>query len=169
MTPTKNFFLDMDLTLAKFPKKHGEQGTQKYKTESGFFSKLQPYAKIELLNEVIKGKDNVFSLSNSPTEQADFDKDFWMMKHLPALPVERRIYNRGGLTAELSKSEVAERYLGRKLTKNDILVDDSISNLVDWENAGGTAIFKKNRGENTNWDGKSVSRLSTIASLIAAS
>lgn len=163
-----NIFLDMDGMVAKFPAEHGEMGTQKFRTEKGFFKKLQPYKNIDTLNQAIKeSKNNVFILSNSPNKQADLDKNLWLDKFLPAIKKENRIFNRGGLTATYEKSYIAEKFLGRKLTQQDILIDDSLHNLLDWSSAGGLAIFKKNRNVSVSWEGKKVSRLSTIAKIIA--
>lgn len=162
-----NIFLDMDLTVAKFPVKHGEMGTQKFRTEKGFFQKLEPYKNIDIVEQAIReSANNIFILSNSPTEQADHDKNLWLDKFLPSIKQENRIFNRGGLTAQFEKSYIAEQFLGRKLTQNDVLIDDSLHNLLQWSSAGGIAIFKKNRNASIEWNGKKVSRMSTLAKII---
>lgn len=165
---SKKIFLDMDFTLAIFPVKHGEQGTQRYKTQEGFFSKLKPYKNVEMVNNAVAGGnvDTTYILSNSPTEQADSDKEAWLDKYLSAIPKENRIFNRGGLTAEKTKAEVAVEILGRELTPDDILIDDTVKNLIEWEEAGGTAIRKHNRNYKVNWNGKHITRMTTLAKLI---
>lgn len=163
----KNYFLDMDLTLAAFPLKHGEMGTQQYRTKAGFFQKLKPYANIEAVNMAIIGKKNVYILSNSPTETADNDKRNWLDEFLPAIPEVKRIFNRGGLTANQTKAQVAETILGRKLTKNDILIDDCIKNLKEWEAAGGKAIHKQTRQPNAKkWNGENITRMTQLAKIL---
>lgn len=162
------FFLDMDLTVAKFPIQHGEQGTKKYRLDTGFFCELQPYANVEQVNKAIQTKkaSGVYILSNSPTEQADADKDIWLDKYLPAIPQENRIFNRGGLYAVKTKAAVAMEFLGRPLTKDDILVDDCPKNCAEWVKAGGTAIRKRRRNDGIQWQGKSLYRMTTLANLI---
>lgn len=44
------------------------------------------------------------------------------------------------IITELSKVEEAMRFLGRPLSKQDILIDDFNENLILWKNAGGSAI-----------------------------
>ncbi len=162
------YWLDMDLCLAKFIAEHGEMGDRRYRTQPGYFLTLKPYANIDAVNRAVKRRTNVYILSNSPTKQADIDKQAWLDIYLPNMPKKRRIYNRGHLTAEFTKAQVAARILGRPLNKDDILIDDSLRNLVEWTEAGGTAVLKKNRGVNVEWSGASVYRMTQIADLIAA-
>ena len=171
----KNIFFDMDFTIVNSIELlvDGELGTQKYKTERGWFKKLKPYKNIELLNDLARN-GNVWILSNSPTEQADFDKNWWLDMYIPNIPVTKRIFNRGAIAANKTKAQVAMEVLGRKLTVNDILFDDAIENCKDWEKAGGRAILKTTRIKNDClnagkvWNGETVARLSTIARRITA-
>lgn len=163
----KIYFLDMDLTLVAFPCKHGEQGTKRHRTEEGFFKKLKPYAQISSVNAVIEGKDNIYILSNSPTEIADSDKCEWLNEHLPAIPQKNRFFNRGGLSAEKTKAEIAIEILGRPLTLDDILIDDSVENLKTWESAGGYAIQKQPNIPNYPvWHGKKITRMTQLAEIL---
>ena len=161
-----NIFLDMDYTLAKFPAEHGELGTKRYKTQSGFFAKLKPYKNIELVNQALKKNKNTFILSNSPNEIADKDKKTWIKQYLPNMPLKRCIFNRGGLTAEKTKAEIAESKLNRKLLCSDILIDDSVTNCEEWVKAGGTAILKSNKKKTNNCKYSEVTRLAQIGRII---
>lgn len=44
------------------------------------------------------------------------------------------------IITESSKVDEAIRFLGRSLSKNDVLIDDFNENLLLWQNAGGSAI-----------------------------
>jgi len=161
----------MDWTLSPFPNEHGEEGTKRYRLEEGFFRKFKPFTGIDILNEAIANSDfeNIYILSNSPTEEIDNDKRFWLDKWLPAVPEKNRIFNRGFLHHGKPKAEIAMEVLGRPLEWYDTLVDDNITILQQWQRAGGFGIKKHIRGENVeecNWYGLRMAYLKQIAEMI---
>ncbi len=104
-------FLDMDYTIVQFPQGEGELGTKRYKTEQGFFRNLKPYSNIWLVDKAIKETEKeVYVLSNSPHEQADEDKSFWLDSYVPSLPKQRRIFNNN------SNSKFSQRKSLKRLT-----------------------------------------------------
>ena len=68
----------------------------------------------------------------SPNIYALKEKNNWLNKYLPELPIEKRIF--------VPYGDVKYKYLPSKITSFDYLIDDHTKNLLDWKEAGGTGI-----------------------------
>ena len=128
----KKIFLDLDGTLAKF---NVRNALKRFDNEKGFFAKLGAYKNIEHINEMAKN-GNIYIISASPNEQADYDKIQWIMKYLPNLPATNILLCRLGV----NKAQHIEEKYNCKIDKTCILLDDYTKNLIEWENAGGIGI-----------------------------
>lgn len=144
-------FVDLDGTLAQFKYVPEEELYKK-----GYFLNLEP------LNEVVhavnrlaeKGHDIwILSAYLIESEYALVEKSKWAEKYLPDI---RRIF----IPCGNSKAQSVENAFGRKLSADDILLDDHTANLFDFERHGGTAVKLLNgmNGKNGKWQGAKVSR-----------
>lgn len=149
----KNFriFLDMDGTLANFPDITTNKHLLDDMYQKGFFENLEPLPFLHEMNKVAAlFPENIFVLSaciDSPFCKPE--KIQWLKKHLPAACKENVIFT---TTRRKKSAYIAEKLYGgkrRRLSKYDILIDDYSKNIIEWENAGGTAIKFKN-GYNLN-------------------
>lgn len=159
----KKIFLDMDGTLAVFPKKHGESGTKRYK-EKNFFNNLKAYSNVALVNELIKeNPQKFFILSTSPHAVADNDKIEWLNQYLPSLRKENILFNR----PTISKADFVKNKFG-EINKDYVLFDDYSLNLILWEQAGGTPIKRalSNSTSGYTYFGMCFSRLSTFCKYV---
>jgi 5'(3')-deoxyribonucleotidase len=143
----KKYYFDMDGVLADFDGQPNALG--RFIKEVGFFLLLKPTQVAEALQELLKDnqvRENVYILSSSPNQQADYDKLFWIYDHLPLLKHENIIFVRGGD----KKKAYAEA--------NAVLIDDYSENLLQWEEAGGVGIKLINgrNGSGKKWKGKTL-------------
>lgn len=127
----KRIFIDMDGTLAEW--KNISSNEELYK--KGYYESLKPnkYLLEETKKLIKEGKD-VYILSSflSDSNYALNEKNLWLNKHLPELPISKRIF--------VPYGDIKYKYLPSKITSFDYLIDDHTKNLLDWKDAGGTAI-----------------------------
>lgn len=141
----KRIFIDMDGTIADI---HGEENWyERVKNEEDFFEKLNPFSNLIVALFLIsmkypKEEVELFSLSAIDESFAKKAKDKWTDTQASFIDKANRIYTKCG--------ESKADYVG-PLTKDDILLDDYTKNLLDWVDAGGTAIKVRN---NINCSGK---------------
>ena len=157
----KRLFFDLDGTLARF---NVRNALKRFDNEKGFFAKLLAYKGIEVVNELAK-KGNVYIISASPNEQADKDKLQWLSKYLPNIKQENITICRIGE----NKAKIIESKYNRKITKNDLLIDDYTKNLIEWENNKGTGIKRITTVSDNSrrlWKGLQLKDLTKINTLI---
>ena len=137
-------FFDMDDTLTDFSKGDSEFLTKMY--EEGYFLDLKPFPFLNEVNKIAAFcPENIFIISAClQTPFCRKEKTEWLKKNLPAAMKENILFTRVGK----AKHNFVKWKLHRKIDKYDILIDDYSKNLIEWENAGGTAIKFKN-GFNT--------------------
>ena len=132
----KVLFVDLDGTMARFYE-HTNYLEKMY--ERGYFANLRPYDSLVYAVQQIalQKKMRVIILSTYPGENryAKEEKEIWLHINLPHGGYEEII-----VPMHYSKPAEAEKYLGRKLGRNDYLLDDYTKNLKAWEKAGGTGI-----------------------------
>lgn len=141
----KRIFIDMDGTIADI---HGEENWyERVKNEEDFFKKLNPFTNLIVALFLIslkypKEEVELFSLSAIEKSFAKTAKDEWIAKEASFINESNRIYTKCG--------DRKADYVG-PITKDDILLDDYSKNLIEWVEAGGTAIKVRN---NINCSGK---------------
>lgn len=125
------FFIDMDGTLAEW--RDIKSNSELY--QKSYYESLKPnnYLLEEVKKLIKEGKD-IYILSSflSDSDYALKEKNIWLNKYLPELPVQKRIF--------VPYGDVKYKYLPSKITSFDYLIDDHTKNLLDWKEAGGTGI-----------------------------
>lgn len=122
-------YCDMDGVLANFEKV--ENAKNRYATEKGFFSQLEPIKEnIQAIQMLLANGYDINILSASPNKNADRDKFTWLMKYLPNLTIAKIIFCRNG--------ENKADYV--KDIDNSLLIDDYSKNLVEWKALGGKVL-----------------------------
>lgn len=128
-------FLDLDGTLAKFNSK--KNALQRFDNEKGFFANLKPYKYIEVINEIAtKGNVEVYIISATPNEQADFDKMIWIKTYLKDIKQDNICFCR----LNENKAKVIKDKLNITIDNQCILLDDYTKNLIEWKNLNGIGI-----------------------------
>lgn len=128
MTATKRIFFDMDGVLAEFK----PEAKMDDLLSDGYYRNLKPLQKnIDALNYLVEKGAEVFILSKVLSDKARKEKDDWLDAYQVNIPKSKRLY----VEIDEDKSD----YIA-DLTADDILLDDFSSNLIEWTNAGGTAI-----------------------------
>ena len=139
-------YVDMDGVIAKW---QSYDIPRSEFTSIGFYSNLEAQQNLLIaLNSII---DNVYIISHYVDDfpSAISEKKSWLQKYMPNLkPSHIHIIKKSQ-----NKSDVV-----KKLSKNDILIDDYNANLQIWENAGGTSIKFVNRfnDKHKSWNGKRI-------------
>ncbi len=148
----KNLYVDMDGTLCRFYER--AMCVEKCR-EPGFFRSLSPYENLVkalqiLSNSVLDVKENfrVCILSAVYDDSAGADKEYWIRKYISDdIPVFF-----SGL--DVKKSVFAGNLYGtNRLSKDDYLLDDYSKNLIEWSEAGGTAVKFGNELNGRGWNG----------------
>ena len=151
------FYFDMDGTLAIYPKE------EKWWLIPGIFKELKPQKQvIEAAKKLIAAGEDVYVLSayakGSP-EVRDH-KNEWLDKYLPELKAENRIFVFCG-------ENKAEAIGG--ISETDVLIDDYNVNLVEWFEAGGTAIKILNGiNHKKSWKGVSIKAIGSVDAIVSA-
>lgn len=129
----KRLFVDMDGTLARF---HDATDYLEHMYEEGFFRNLEPFENmVEGIRQFIKDHPDVEVYTCSAVIRSPHcinDKNAWMDKYLPEIPLDHRIYTEIGH----SKAE----YIEGGITKDDYLLDDYNKGLHQFVYSGGSAI-----------------------------
>ena len=126
-------FVDIDGTIAEW--KVGSSLCDLHK--KGFFYDVKPnkelisFIQSYLNNERIE----IYILTAYISQQAIEDKNKWLDEHMPIIR-QNRIF----VPDKQNKAKFVENIFKEKLDKSFILLDDHTPNLIQWEEAGGTAI-----------------------------
>ncbi len=141
-------FVDMDGTINYFNNNIDSLDSVYSK---GYFSNLHPRNQVvEALREYSKHDSEVYVLANViDSPYAINEKNEWLDKYLPELDQQHRIFVPYGK----NKTD----YIQGNITKMDFLLDDSETNLIEW-NKQGSAIKLVNElnDRESEWDGESV-------------
>lgn len=157
----KKIFLDLDGTLANF---NVENALERFDKECGFFSSLDAYEGIEVVNELARTHE-VFIISASPNEQADKDKMFWIKKYLSNIKQQNITLCRIG---ENKAKTIQEKY-SIEIDPKCYLLDDYTKNLNEWISFGGTGIKRlTDVSDNSRklWQGLELAHLQDLPNLI---
>lgn len=146
----QRLFVDMDGTLAIF--KHLDTMEPLY--EKGYFLNLEPMKNVvDGIHNIIRDypKIDVYVLSAvlSDSKYALQEKNEWLDKHLPQLPVEKRIFSRCG--------NDKKNYVKGGVHSNDILLDDYTKNLLEWKPGKGIKLLNGINHTNKTWRGTCIS------------
>lgn len=137
-------FVDMDGTIVQtYP-----DTCQRYRTP-GYFRDLPPYeSALDAVRLLIKSGIDVYIISTVYTMNAFPEKDAWLDRHLPELPMRKRIY--------VPENTPKATYVPGGVHKDDILFDDYTYNLLEWPGIGIKAANGIN-GNKGQWRGPCVS------------
>lgn len=128
-------FIDMDGVIAEHVKDDYLGGNPKF-LQPHYFSNCNPNSTIVTFIHLLQEFEipYLFLSRISPPlnyQEVAMDKRKWLYHFAPG---SNAIFTKG------SKVETAQKWLGRNLQKDDILIDDFNPNLNEWESAGATAI-----------------------------
>ena len=159
----KKLFLDMDGTLAMFNSK--KNALKRFDNEKGFFTSLKPFVNIDTINQLVDNNVvEVFIISASPNEQADFDKKQWINTYLPSVKPENICFCRLGQ----NKAQIIKEQLNIDIDNNCYLLDDYTKNLIEWNNSNGIGIKRLTSLANNSrkiWKGLSIRNLNQLTTL----
>lgn len=144
-------FWDLDGTLAKWNAK----ATIDDVYAPGYFASVKPEEElIRIARKMVKEAGMTsYILSHYPAETTALeDKNFWCNEHLPEFSNFHRLF----VPCGTDKARFVRDIIKRELPKEYILIDDFSSNLLSWEEAGGTAIKWMNgiNGKNGTFHGR---------------
>lgn len=131
-----NYYFDMDGVITVY-ERWAFRGKNPIFEELGshYFRTCKPDYKIIDSMKVLNKCSNVYILtsvskdSEISKEQVN-DKILWLSKYCPFIDIPKQFIP---INSGISKS----KYVSSKI---DILIDDYNTNLLEWENAGGTAV-----------------------------
>lgn len=143
-------FVDMDGTLAEWRLACSVE----HLYLDGYFYSLKPHKElIYFLDKCINQTSidiDVFIASAYIEEKARIEKNMWLDKYFP-IKEKNRLF----IPSNINKSTYIINHLKEPISKAHVLLDDHTPNLIEWRNAGGTAIKALN-GVNRiegKWDG----------------
>lgn len=146
------FLVDMDGTLNEFRK----IDTLETLYEKGYFLSLEPnWNVIDAVKKVIEEESErveVYILSSvlSDSKYALQEKNAWIDKYLPEIPIERRIFPPCG--------EDKKKYVPGGVTEKDFLLDDYTNILRMWNPPGkGIKLMNGINGTKGTWQGDRLS------------
>lgn len=163
-------FADMDGVLCHYTFSDFRDGTNRW-MKPGYFKGLKPNREMVNLFKALfhikeRGKKSFVNRVNVLTTVLPDkpyrifqhkDKIYWMDKYVFNSLGHKSGYFTKVATAGTPKPVIAEKILGRKLTKNDILLDDYNVNLEVWEKAGGTGVkYLNTLNDPKSWDGPKI-------------
>lgn len=147
-------FFDMDGVIAVHNDDDYFGEHPKYKTKGYFKNRPVDEAVKTLVEFIDDAFTSDFTYLSSITEGLDFeqvskDKYSWLEKFgLICDGNPKPVFVNGS-----DKVSAAEDFLGRKLEKTDVLIDDYNPNLKSWSDAGGTAIkYLNGANSSESWD-----------------
>ena len=140
-----NIYFDMDGVLAKYDRDAYVGELPRFRQPGAhYFRDLPPDERaveaLRILEETNEERDGLFVLSSLTNTGSIFleqyrDKTLWLEDQFGA--VARRPMLVPSVT---NKRDVAEFLMHRRLTVNDVLIDDYNPNLEDWRDHGGMAV-----------------------------
>lgn len=140
-----NIFVDMDGVLAVYD----NDVVEKMYNEGFFLNRPVQKGNLKLVKNLIEDKDvNVYILSSllADSEFILDEKNKWLDKYLPELPVNNRIFVPEGMP----KSTFIETHLKGIKKSTNVLIDDYTVNLIKWKEDGYIALKMLNGLNNTN-------------------
>lgn len=143
-----NIFLDIDNTLALFSQKGGDELACKLAQEDGYYENLPIFHCVEdTLMYLTRLGAKIWILSayplrpnNENIEGAKDEKNKWLDKYLPFIPIERRLI----IPVGTNKASVIDSVCDRKTA---IFIDDYGQNILHAYEAGIVGIKKTYSGK----------------------
>lgn len=158
-------YWDLDGTLAKWR----TSATDDELKEEYYFLSLDPEDQLcSVANELAKNKNvetHILTSYLTDSKYAKKEKLAWVDTHVSNIGKNKVLCVPYGVT----KSSFIERLAKRRLSKNDILIDDHSPNLIAWKCAGGTAIKWCNGINNSgksSFDGIRLNKATRISDFI---
>lgn len=164
-----NYYIDMDGVLVKYERAAYTGSDPQYKRPGfHYFRNLKPDPRMLLVinkllekcrNEVLEGdeyENNIFVLTSvtntgSLALEQIKDKIEWLNEVIPNFDTKNNfiasITDKRNLAEAIKFNKSHISVNGKILSVDDILIDDYNANLINWQEAGGTAI-KYNNGIN---------------------
>lgn len=140
-----NVFVDMDGVLAAYDK----DVVAKMYNEGFFLNRPVHKGNLNLVKSLISDKRlNVYILSSCLADSAYVvpEKNAWLDKYLPELPVKNRILVPEGI----AKSDYIKSVLPDVDSAHNVLIDDYTVNLLKWESDGFIGVKMMNGLNSTN-------------------